>query len=101
MARNKCELLTIGSAPLLTSGNWGSTRLIGKVYIVDEAFALVVVSTVLAARIEEKIVVNVAVIFNFQIVVPNAAHLWETVLETGSIAEVALFTVLGYLLVDW
>ncbi len=42
---------------------------------------------------KEKLVVNVAVIFNFQIVAPNAAHLWETVLQTGSIAEIALFAI--------
>jgi hypothetical protein len=94
MARNKCALLSIALGHLLTLGNRGSTQLKKLDYIFDEAFALVVVSAVLVSGIEEKIVVNVAVIFNFQIVAPNAAHLWETVLETGSIAEVALFTVL-------
>ena len=94
MARNKCALLSIGSGHLPTLGNWGSKQLIKVDYIVHKAFALGVVSAVLVARIKEKIVVNIAVIFNFQIVVPNTAHLWETVLETGSIAEVALFTVL-------
>jgi len=101
MARNKCALQSTGLGHGRTLGKWDSKWLSSVDYIVDEALALVVVSAILFAWKEEKFVVNVAVVFDFNFVDPFAAHFWEIVLQTGRITEFTLLAVFGNLLVDW
>jgi len=101
MARNRCALQSAGLGHGRTLDKWDSKWLSIVDYIVDEAFALVVVSAILLAGKEEKFVVNVAVVFDFHFVNPFAAHFWEVVLQTGRITELALLAVHGNLLVDW